>query len=235
MEALDKMFDMKRANSTAEIFTGRFSFKGKAVADVGCGTGDLVRWLAGRGAAVVGVDKPKMLAKAESFARAGDERYIPGSAEELPLPDKSVDILIYAASFHHVSEARRGDALKHCRRVIKPGGNVVFIEPVAQPGAYTEITHLAEDEAETQQKAYEVIRKAPELGFELAAEEFYFVERSFEDFISLINTFTEDEEKRPEILARARDVTERFAREAGVHFEDFRYPSILRLNILRAL
>jgi len=224
---------MKRVNSAADIFAERFAFNGMVVVDVGCGIGDLVRWLASQGSSVTGVDKPQILAKADSHARIKDELYLPGSAEELPLGENSADLLIYAASFHHVPEFRMQDATSHCRRVLKPGGHVVFIEPVGRPGSYTEITWLIENEAEIQRKAYETIQRIPDLGFEMIAEDFYFIERSYDDYLNLVNIFVEDDARKPEILSSAKAITERLARNADIAFEDFRYQSIVRLNLFQ--
>ena len=58
-------------------------------------------------------------------------------------------------------------------------------------------------------------------------------ERAFAVFRQLVETFVPEEALRPDILARARTVARRLAVEAGQNFNDFRYRSTCRLNILQ--
>jgi ubiquinone/menaquinone biosynthesis C-methylase UbiE len=224
---------MKRIDSIAEILIGRCPFYGADIVDIGCGTGDMARWLARQGATIVAVDKPEILAKAAIFAPDGAERYRPGTAEDLPLPEDSADAVIFSASFHHVPESRLADAVGHCRRVLRPGGLAFFIEPVDRPGAYTEITRLTGDERKIQEQAAAIIRGAAEFGFEPVEEKYFFMERSFRDFQHLVETFVDEDENKAGIIDEARSIMGRFAFLAGVRFEDFRFPSIVRLNVLR--
>jgi len=59
------------------------------------------------------------------------------------------------------------------------------------------------------------------------------VERSFAFYRQMVETFVHEEAVRPDILDRARTVTQRLAAKAGQNFEDFRYRSICRLNFLQ--
>lgn len=224
---------MRQVQSPAEILAEDFQLSGKNVVDVGCGTGDLARWLTGQGALVVGLDLPEMLAKAESFPRAGAETYLAGSGESLPLADGWADLVLYAASLHHLPAGRLDEALNECQRVLKPDGRAVFIEPVYRRDSYGEITRLVEDESEILKRAYRAIRRAAASALAMVKEDFFFMVRSFADYCKLIETFVFDESRRPGIIAQARLITERRSAAAGVSFEDFRFRSICRLNILR--
>lgn len=224
---------MRRADSHAEVLSEHVSFPGKVVVDVGCGTGDLTRWLASQGCEAIGVDTEKIVAKAEGIPKAGDERYVAGLAEALPLESGRADLLLYIGSFHHVPKDARRGALKECVRVLKASGAAVFVEPVAQKGAYYEVVRLHEDEAQVQAEAYEALHTAHRAGFAMATEDYYYLERSFEDFIHLLDVYLEDQSRRDGILSAAREITERMAREAGTSFEAFRYRSVCRLNVLR--
>src|SRR3954454_17134429 len=98
------------------------------VVDIGCGPGAAVRYAAGRGATVVGVDPAPIMRR---FARLLTKpwsrvRYVEGSAEDLPLPDNSSDVAWCIATAHHLHDV--GAALDETRRVLAPSGRLVVIE-----------------------------------------------------------------------------------------------------------
>lgn len=103
-----------------------------AVLDIGCGTGKLLSAVAGRwpDAALHGVDPAEaMLAIAAD--RLPTARLGVGRAEQLPLPDASVDLVLSTTSFGHWTDAEAG--LREVRRVLRPGGSVLIAEH-APPG-----------------------------------------------------------------------------------------------------
>jgi ubiquinone/menaquinone biosynthesis C-methylase UbiE len=109
---------------------------GDAVADIGCGTGTAARHAASLGASVTGIDPaPPMLRFARLLTGRPTQavRYVQGSAEALPLPDSSVSVAWSIASVHHWADLDAG--LDEARRVLKPGGRLVAIERLTQPGA----------------------------------------------------------------------------------------------------
>ena len=88
------------------------------VADIGAGTGKLTAMLAGLGADVTAVEPdPEMLAELRR-AMPG-VRSVPGSAEELPLADASVDAVLAGQAMHWFDLDR---ALPEIARVLTPGG-----------------------------------------------------------------------------------------------------------------
>ncbi len=94
----------------------------QAIADVGCGTGRFSRLLARRyRAKVFGVDPSStMLASARRTGRYQRMKFMKGSAEDIPLPDGSCDMVFLSQAYHHISdEARAGAEFK---RVLKPRG-----------------------------------------------------------------------------------------------------------------
>ncbi len=106
------------------------------VLDVACGTGDLTQAFAGANpppARVIGLDfTPEMLAVAQAKrARlpalvARRISYVQGDAENLPMPDASVDIVSIAFGIRNV--ANPGRAIREFRRVLRPGGRLVILE-----------------------------------------------------------------------------------------------------------
>ncbi len=223
---------MKRLKGHEEALARHFSFPGTVVIDVGCGTGELVRWMTAQGAEAIGIDTAEMIAKAEKLRASGEERYLMGTAQELPVEAGEADLATYMASFHHVPEDEMARAIEECARVLKPRGTAIFVEPVGEKGSYYEIVRLTGDERDIQSKAYKVIMAAGRSAFQIVAEEKYYLERSFDDYLHLLDVFVE-EAKRAEIAVEARKITERLCREAGVSFERFRYRSICRMNVLR--
>jgi ubiquinone/menaquinone biosynthesis C-methylase UbiE len=88
------------------------------VADVGAGTGKLTVTLVGLGAEVTAVEPdPQMLA--ELRRTMPEVRSVPGSAEEIPLPDASLDAVLAGQAMHWFDMDR---ALPEIARVLRPGG-----------------------------------------------------------------------------------------------------------------
>ena len=109
---------------------------GDAVADIGCGPGTAARRAARLGASVVGIDPAPVMLRLARFLTwrpAHAVRYAEGSAEALPLPDSSVSVAWSIACVHHWADLDAG--LQEARRVLKPGGRLVAIERLTQPGA----------------------------------------------------------------------------------------------------
>jgi 2-polyprenyl-3-methyl-5-hydroxy-6-metoxy-1,4-benzoquinol methylase len=62
------LFRMRKIETETEIISGILEIKRKTVIDIGCGTGELVRWMNSKGAYAVGLDTAAMLMKAKKFA-----------------------------------------------------------------------------------------------------------------------------------------------------------------------
>jgi ubiquinone/menaquinone biosynthesis C-methylase UbiE len=63
--------------------------------------------------------------------------YVQASAEEIPLPDESVDFLVSTWSLCSIPDIKR--SLKEIRRVLKPEGKFVFIEHGKSPKKFLSI------------------------------------------------------------------------------------------------
>jgi ubiquinone/menaquinone biosynthesis C-methylase UbiE len=104
---------------------------GERVLDVGCGTGIVARLAAeavGSEGSVAGLDvEPGMLAVARSAAAGRGIEWIEASAESIPLPDESVDVVLCQMSLQFVPDRPR--ALEEMRRVLVPGGRFVLNVP----------------------------------------------------------------------------------------------------------
>lgn len=111
---------------------------GRRALELGCGAGYVSGWMARRGAEVVGIDvSERQLETARRLAGVHGVavRWIHGSAEAVPLPDHSVDFAIseYGAAIWcdpHVW-------VREARRLLKPGGRLVFLGHTAWMAACT--------------------------------------------------------------------------------------------------
>jgi ubiquinone/menaquinone biosynthesis C-methylase UbiE len=104
------------------------------VLDVGCGTGLVLRRLAERypdAASLVGVDPaPGMLEVARAHSPDPRVRFEAGTADALPLPAGTFDLVVTTLSLHHWRDQRGG--LAECARVLRPGGVLVLADMVAR-------------------------------------------------------------------------------------------------------
>lgn len=94
------------------------------ILDVGCGTGYLLRLLAGwcpQATDLAGIDAaPSMIGTAEQAADDRRLRFTVGAAERLSYPDDAFDLVVSTTSFDHWADQRAG--LAECARVLVPGG-----------------------------------------------------------------------------------------------------------------
>lgn len=92
---------------------------GDLVVDLGAGTGALTAALAGRVGSVVAVEPDARMR--EIFARRHPRvQVLPGTAEQLPLPDASADAVFMAMAWHWVDPHR---AMPEIARVLRVGGS----------------------------------------------------------------------------------------------------------------
>jgi SAM-dependent methyltransferase len=137
---------------------------GKDVVDIGCGGGRLVRELVDLGARAVGVEiSERQLAAAVAHDGGSGARYLVGRGEDLPLADATMDAAAFMRTLHHVPTADQTVALGEAARVLRPGGVVYVVEPLAE-GDYFELVSIVEDEVEVREAAQRALRDAADVG-----------------------------------------------------------------------
>ena len=147
--------EQERYSSNTAVARELLDIPGKKAVDVGCGEGRFTRFLAQSGATVTGIDVKQVVldrAAAKSREEGVAVEWINGRAEALPFEDASLDIVVFSNSLHHVAPDRMEAALREAARVLRPGGVLYVMEPVAA-GPFFEATRLVNDEREVRDKA----------------------------------------------------------------------------------
>jgi len=112
----DKPFDREQLKSFADRVRGR-----GPVCDLGCGPGQIGRFLHGLGLEVLGIDlSPGMIEQARRLFPEMEFRV--GDMLALDQPDDSLAGIAAFYSIIHIPRARVADALGEMRRVLVPGG-----------------------------------------------------------------------------------------------------------------
>jgi SAM-dependent methyltransferase len=104
----------------------RFSFgtvPDLTVLDLGAGTGKLTRQLVALGADVIAVE-PGDAMRAVLERVVPEARALAGSAEQIPLPDASVDLVTAGQAFHWFKVE---ESLAEMHRVLRPGGGFAVL------------------------------------------------------------------------------------------------------------
>lgn len=105
-----------------------------------------------------------------------------GGAEEIDLPDASINAVIMLKSLHHVPVALMDQGLREIHRVLKPGGLAYLSEPI-YAGAFNKILRLFNDEKHVREAAFASVKKAVASGdFELVDQIFFNAKSQFEGF-----------------------------------------------------
>lgn len=141
---------------------------GRRALEVGCGDGRLLGWLASRAALAVGLDPdPAQLVRAA--ANRGVGLLARGVGERLPFASGAFDLVVLFNSLHHVPVDRQGAALAETARVLRPGGDLLVAEPLAE-GPWFELLRPIEDETGVRARAQGALREAQDAGrFEAVA------------------------------------------------------------------
>jgi len=156
-----------------------------------------------------------------------------GGAENIELPDASVDVVIMLKSLHHVPVELMASAMREIARVLRPGGLAYVSEPV-YAGPFNEILRLFNDEKKVRQAAFDAIVSCVETGLLQLDRELHFAS------MSRFNGFAEFEQRIIGATHSSFDVDEQLheqIREAFMpHVNDdgmaeFHQP--LRVDLLR--
>jgi 2-polyprenyl-3-methyl-5-hydroxy-6-metoxy-1,4-benzoquinol methylase len=114
----------------------------KALLDVACGAGGpALRIVAATGCSLVGIDvHEQAIATANALAAQRDlsrlaEFRVVDAAQQLPFPDGSFDAITCIDAINHLPDRRR--VIAEWARLLKPGGRLLFTDPITVTGPLT--------------------------------------------------------------------------------------------------
>ncbi|MBN8764513.1 MAG: class I SAM-dependent methyltransferase, partial [Thiobacillus sp.] len=149
-----------RVADEADILDELLPLPGAKVLELGCGKADKTRLIARTAASVLALEvDTRQLAENQSAEKPDNVQFEFGGAEDIPVDDSSVDIVLMFKSLHHVPLERMDDVFSEIRRVLKPGGMAYISEPV-YAGDFNEIIRLFHDERMVREAAFAAEVKA---------------------------------------------------------------------------
>ncbi|MFH1500918.1 MAG: methyltransferase domain-containing protein [archaeon] len=128
-EAFSKYED--EGNKVLKKLLEKCSFKDKEVLEIGCGSGKYTSLLApsSKKYYALEISKPLINLTKEKCKKIKNIKYLNYSAEEIPLNDKSVDIVFASwVLTAMISEEMREKSIKEIQRVLKKGGDIWLFE-----------------------------------------------------------------------------------------------------------
>jgi len=173
-----------------EIYNRLLTLDGKHILELGCGKAEKTRAIAtsGAGRRVTALEVDEIAHRNNLQAnKLPNVEFMLAGAQNIPLEDVSVDVVMMFKSLHHVPMASMDKAMREIARVLKPAGLAYISEPV-YAGNFNEILSIFNDEKEVREAAFEAVRKAVDGGlFHLAEEIFFNSPRHFTDFAEFEN------------------------------------------------
>jgi SAM-dependent methyltransferase len=165
-----------RTAEEVDVIAELLDLRGARILELGCGAAWTTRMLMQRFAPAQIVATEVDRIQHEKNLKVTDLpgvsfRY--GGAEAIADPDGTFDAVLMFKSLHHVPVPDMDQALGEIHRVLKPGGHVLFLEPV-YAGEFNDLMRLINDEGGVRAAAVAALNQALVQGrFTLEAEVFY--------------------------------------------------------------
>ena len=175
----------------SEIYDRVLSLDNKHILELGCGLAQKTRDIAASG-----INRRITALEVDDIAHQKNlliddlpnVKFGLAGAEDIPLDDETVDIVLMFKSLHHVPADLMEISLREIRRVLKPGGLAYISEPIFS-GDFNEILSMFHNEKEVRELAFNSIQKAINEGlFSLVEEVFFNTPKHYKDFVEFENT-----------------------------------------------
>lgn len=184
--------------------TSLVDLKGLSVVDVGAGDGKFARAFARRGAEVIGIEIDDEKVEIAKLAAHPGVAILLGRGEDLPLDDRSADLVCFMFSFHHVPSALQDRALEEAWRVLRPGGRLHVLEPLPG-GPMSEVMQPLDDETEVRTRSQARLDRLADCGrFALLSKTDYAVSYKSANFESYLSDIIAVDPRRAEKLPAVR-------------------------------
>ncbi|MGB5290876.1 MAG: class I SAM-dependent methyltransferase [Lysobacterales bacterium] len=175
----------------AEVYNRLLALDKKHILELGCGLAQKTRDIA-----TSGVNRRITALEVDEVAHQNNllindlpnVEFGLAGAQDIPLSDESVDIVLMFKSLHHIPVELMEVSLQEIRRVLKPGGFLYISEPIFS-GDFNEILSLFHNEQEVREEAFNTIKRAVDgKMFTLVEEVFFNTPRRYRDFAEFENT-----------------------------------------------
>lgn len=175
----------------SEVYDRVLSLDNKHILELGCGLAQITRDIA-----TSGVNRKITALEVDEVAHQKNlliddlpnVEFGLAGAEDIPLEDETVDIVLMFKSLHHVPVELMEVSLREIRRVLKPGGLAYISEPIFS-GDFNKILSMFHNEKEVRELAFNSIKKAVNEGqFSLVKEVFFNTPKRYKDFAEFENT-----------------------------------------------
>lgn len=219
----------------SNIYNRLLELDNKHILELGCGSATITRDIASTGSnrkiTALEVDEiahSKNLQITDlpnvSFEMAG--------AENIPLDEGSVDVVMMFKSLHHVPLDQMNAAMREINRVLKPDGLAYISEPVFA-GAFNEILRLFHDESKVREAAFNTVKRAVEDElFELVEEVFFNSPMQFDSFADFEDRILKVTHTNHQLRDEVYDlVKQRFEQHIGDDGAQFLMP--IRVDLLK--
>jgi ubiquinone/menaquinone biosynthesis C-methylase UbiE len=121
---------LKEVRSRVTVFSE--AGPGQKILDVCCGTGDQVFYYSRKGADASGIDSNAGMIKTarnnQDRLGKGNTSFYLADAAELPFPDNYFDCASVSLCLHEMERDQRAKTVTAMKRVVKPGGILIFTD-----------------------------------------------------------------------------------------------------------
>lgn len=209
----------------AEVYNRVLSLDNKHILELGCGTAQKTRDIATSGvnrkitALEVDVTAHQKNLQIDDLPNV---KFVLAGAQQIPLDDQSVDIVMMFKSLHHVPLELMSASLREINRVLKPGGLAYISEPVFS-GDFNDILRLFNDEQKVREAAFNTLKKAVYEGiFHLVEETFFNTPKRYNDFAEFENTIINasycDHRLDDRLFDQVKQMFEQYLGDNGAYF-----------------